>query len=164
MTWIQAYLYVQKDAKHNFGTFEDPIWAINHNWKTFLKSTKPIVLFVSNRTLEALGSGIGTGLVFCHSFSVSNNVNRLCLISLKIWNLDAAQDRITPHCERRTSYPWLAQPKNRGLYIVVKRFDQKIGTTLEMFSLQEFQGILVNHLQPCVLWITSDSGKDFSFI
>ena len=24
--------------------------------------------------LEALGSGIGTGLVFCHSFSVSNNV------------------------------------------------------------------------------------------
>ena len=132
--------------------------------KSNYEKKKLFLVLTLGKFLEALGSGIGTGLVFCHSFSVSNNVNRLCLISLKIWNLDAAQDRITPHCERRTSYPWLAQPKNRGLYIVVKRFDQKIGTTLEMFSLQEFQGILVNHLQPCVLWITSDSGKDFSFI
>ena len=94
-------------------------------------------------------------LVFWHSFSVSNNVNRLCLISLKIWNLDASQDRIRPHFERRTSYPWLAQPKNRGLYyIVVKRFDQKIGSTLKMFSSKEFQGVLVNLT---TLWITFDS-------
>ena len=27
MTWNQAYLYVQKDAKQNFGTCEDSIWA-----------------------------------------------------------------------------------------------------------------------------------------
>ena len=51
MTWNQAYLYVQKDAKQNFGTSEDPIWAVNYIQKTFLKSTKPIVLFVSDRTL-----------------------------------------------------------------------------------------------------------------
>ena len=31
--------------------FWGPIWALNYNWKTFLKSTKPIVQFVSDRTL-----------------------------------------------------------------------------------------------------------------
>ena len=35
MTWIQAYLYVQKDAKNFFGTCEDPIWAINYISNTF---------------------------------------------------------------------------------------------------------------------------------
>jgi hypothetical protein len=41
----------------------------------------PIIDFFSflvltlGKFLEALGSGIGTGLVFCHSFSFSNDVN-----------------------------------------------------------------------------------------
>ena len=32
------------------------------------------LVLTSRKFLEALGSGIGTGLVICHSFSVSNNV------------------------------------------------------------------------------------------
>ena len=35
---------------------------------------KMFLVLTSGKFLEALGSGIGTGLVFCHSFSVSNNV------------------------------------------------------------------------------------------
>ena len=32
------------------------------------------LVLTSRKFQEALGSGIGTGLVFCHSFLVSNNV------------------------------------------------------------------------------------------
>ena len=37
------------------------------------------VVLTSGKFLEVLGSGIGAGLVFCHSFSVSNNVFRVCM-------------------------------------------------------------------------------------
>ena len=47
----QAFLWVQKDAEQNFDTYEDPIWAINHNLRTFLKSSKPFVLFISDMSL-----------------------------------------------------------------------------------------------------------------
>ena len=52
MTWNQAYIWCSKNAEQNFSTHEDPRWALNYNWKTFLKSTKPIVLLVSDRTLQ----------------------------------------------------------------------------------------------------------------
>ena len=42
---------VQKDAEQNFDTYEDPTWAINYNLKTFLKSSKPFVLFISDMSL-----------------------------------------------------------------------------------------------------------------
>ena len=48
----QAFLWVQKDAEQNFDTYEDPIWAINHNLRTFLKSSKPFVLFISDTSLR----------------------------------------------------------------------------------------------------------------
>ena len=32
------------------------IWAVNYNWETFLKRTKPIVLFIFDRTLHALSN------------------------------------------------------------------------------------------------------------
>ena len=35
---------------------------------------KKFLVFTLGKFLEALGGRIGTGLVFCHSFSVSNNV------------------------------------------------------------------------------------------
>jgi hypothetical protein len=35
---------------------------------------KMFLVLTSRKFLEALESGIGTGLVFCHSFSVSSNV------------------------------------------------------------------------------------------
>ena len=36
------------------------------------------LVLTSGKFLEALGSAIGTSLVFCNSFSVSNNVMKLC--------------------------------------------------------------------------------------
>ena len=42
---------VQKYAEQNFDTYEYPIWAINHNLRTFLKSSKPFVLFISDTSL-----------------------------------------------------------------------------------------------------------------
>ena len=42
---------VQKDTEQNFDTYEYPIWAINHNLRTFLKSSKPFVLFISDMSL-----------------------------------------------------------------------------------------------------------------
>ena len=38
--------------------------------------TFEILVLTWGKSLEALGSRIGTGLVFCHSFSFSNNVQR----------------------------------------------------------------------------------------
>jgi len=35
---------------------------------------KMFLVLTSGKFLEALESGIGTGLAFCHSFLVSNNV------------------------------------------------------------------------------------------
>ena len=43
---------VQKDAEQNFDTNENPIWALNHSLKTFLKSSKPFVLFISDMSLN----------------------------------------------------------------------------------------------------------------
>ena len=51
LTFIKHTYGVQKDAEQNFDTYEDPIWAINHNLKTFFESSKPVVLFVSNTSL-----------------------------------------------------------------------------------------------------------------
>ena len=42
---------VQKGAKQTFGTYEDLILGINYNIKTFSKSSKPFVLFVSDKSL-----------------------------------------------------------------------------------------------------------------
>ena len=39
-----------------------------------LKTRKKILVLTSGKFLEALGSGISTGSVFCHSLSFSNNV------------------------------------------------------------------------------------------
>ena len=44
----------QKDAEQNFDTYGDPIWSINYNLKTFLKSSKPFVLFVSDKSLFSI--------------------------------------------------------------------------------------------------------------
>ena len=43
--------------------------------KTYIQvQKKKFLVLTSGKFLEALGSGIRTGSVFCHSFSVSNNV------------------------------------------------------------------------------------------
>jgi hypothetical protein len=42
---------------------------------------KMFLVLTSGKFLEALGSEIGTGLVFCLSFSVSNNVYRESLVT-----------------------------------------------------------------------------------
>ena len=42
---------VQKDEKQNFDTYKDPVYPINYNLKTFLKISKPLVLFVSDTSL-----------------------------------------------------------------------------------------------------------------
>ena len=45
--------------------------GLNFRW---IVEKKLFLVLTSGEFLEVLGSGIGTGLVFCHSFSVSNNV------------------------------------------------------------------------------------------
>ena len=46
------------ESTTNFDTYEDPIWAMNYDFKTFLNSSKPFVLFVSDTSLLAsLGDG-----------------------------------------------------------------------------------------------------------
>ena len=34
---------VQKDAEQNFDKYEYPMWDINYNLRTFLKSSKPLM-------------------------------------------------------------------------------------------------------------------------
>ena len=52
-------------------------------WSPIMKK-KLFLVLTSGKFLEALGSRIGTGLVFCLSFSVSNNVwHMTCLMRIR---------------------------------------------------------------------------------
>ena len=50
------------------------------NYRTLFR-----ILFWHKKFLETLGSRIGTGSIFCYSFSFSNNVDRLYLLFLLIF-------------------------------------------------------------------------------
>ena len=52
--------------------------SLGISWMSNYKKKNSYLVLTSGSFLEALGSGIGTGLVFCHSFSFSNNVMKLC--------------------------------------------------------------------------------------
>ena len=47
------------------------------------RKKKSFLVLTWGKFLEALGSGIGTGLVFCLSFSVSNNVHSVSPAALE---------------------------------------------------------------------------------
>ena len=49
-------------------------------WSPIILKKKSFLVLTPGKFLEAQGSGIGTCLVFCHSFSLSNNV---CLHGIK---------------------------------------------------------------------------------
>ena len=51
MKFIKHTYGIQKDGEQKWDTYEDHMWAINYNLKTFLKSSNPFVLFISDMSL-----------------------------------------------------------------------------------------------------------------